>query len=386
MPMALKVLDLLSLPLLREGRVIAGAGGLSRQVRAVSFTDCPIVFSEEEYALTAKGDLYIFGYAPYRTELPKLLDRIRFYIRTRSSCCIVMIENLDEFPAEAAELADQSGYPIILLSDRIAYADVIRAVTEAIYLSEASAAMEKRADSLLYDPVSQAESADLAKHFFSFRQAVYGVCFLSAREAESRRGDLERELTSRLSRREVSLHLFRGQLFWAVGMDAPEELNALSSLLPTVAAGLFSDARMGVSAPHRGAGEFAQAMREAFQSCRISACRNRPVTCFGQEPYWELLYDLRHHPALARFCRETLRPLREYQEGHGVDLVETLRIFFQEDGSYKRTAAALFQHENTVRFRVNKAKNLLGMEEDSCRFTKEVSLAIDCLSFLSESS
>ncbi len=64
--MALKVSDLLTLPILRDGKVVAGAGGLARQVRAVSFTDNPIVFSEEEYALTAAGDLYIFGYAPYR--------------------------------------------------------------------------------------------------------------------------------------------------------------------------------------------------------------------------------------------------------------------------------------------------------------------------------
>ena len=61
--MALKVSDLLTLPILRDGQVIAGVGGLPRQVRAVSFNDDPIVFSAEEYALTAPGDLCIFDYA-----------------------------------------------------------------------------------------------------------------------------------------------------------------------------------------------------------------------------------------------------------------------------------------------------------------------------------
>ena len=61
--MELKVSDLLTLPILRDGQVIAGVGGLPRQVRAVSFNDDPIVFSAEEYALTAPGDLYIFDYA-----------------------------------------------------------------------------------------------------------------------------------------------------------------------------------------------------------------------------------------------------------------------------------------------------------------------------------
>ncbi len=140
--MALKVSDLLTLPILRDGKVVAGAGGLARQVRAVSFTDNPIVFSEEEYALTAAGDLYIFGYAPYRAAVPQLLNRMRFYIKTQSSCCIVMMEDFDQFPAEAIHLANNSSYPVILLSDKFAYANVIRTITEAIYLSEAGTVLE----------------------------------------------------------------------------------------------------------------------------------------------------------------------------------------------------------------------------------------------------
>lgn len=60
--MAVTVSDLLMLPLLREGKIVAGVGGLTKQVRAVSFSDCPIIFSEEEYKLTSEGDLYICSY------------------------------------------------------------------------------------------------------------------------------------------------------------------------------------------------------------------------------------------------------------------------------------------------------------------------------------
>ncbi len=242
----------------------------------------------------------------------------------------------------------------------------------------------QKADSLLYDVLSQKESADLAQHFFSFQQAAYFVCFLSVRNADRKRGNLERKLISRLRHRELRLHSIRGRIFLVFGMEAPEEWSTLSSLIKPVVNNLFPDGRLGISVPHRGADEFSQAMREAFQSCNISVCQGRTVTVFGQLPYLELLDDLRHHPALIRFCQQTLRPLREYQENHGIDLVDTLRIFFQEDGNYKRAATALFQHENTVRFRVAKAKSLLNMDEDNCRFTKEVSLAIDCLPFLED--
>ena len=376
--MALNISDLLMLPILREGRLVAGIGGLSRQVHAVSFTDSPIIFSEEEYALTAKGDLYIFGYTSYRTQLPQLLNRLRFYIRTQSSCCIVMMEDLDQFPDEAIGLANQSNYPVILLSDRIAYADVIRAITEAIYLNEANGAAEQKLARLLFDPLSPAESEAMAKSLCPFHQPGYLAAFLSAQGVQQSQGDLRRELASLMSRRELALFGFREQLLLIVGLDGHEEEERAQRLLLQAIEPLFPQFYLGVSTVHSGSETFAKAVREAFQSCRIGRYQQRPVTVFGQDSYWDLLYELRHHPALVRFQEETLRPLWAYQDNQGVDLVETLRAFFRCDGNYKRTAAALFQHENTVRFRVAKAKRLLGMEEDNCRFIKEASLAIDC--------
>lgn len=376
--MALNVSDLLTLPILREGRLAAGMGGLSHRVRAVSFTDCPIVFCEDEYALTKPGDLYIFNYTPYRMDREHLLNQLRFYIKTRSSCCIVMMENLAQFPDEAIDLANQSGYPVILLSDRIAYADVIRAITEAIYLNEANGAAEQKLARLLFDSLSPEDSEAIAKSFFSFRQPGYLAAFLSAQEVRRGQEDLRRELASRMNGREVALFGFREQLLLIVGLAGPEEERQTQKLLLQAMEPLFPQFYLGLSTVHFGAETFAQAVREAFQSCRIGRYQRRPVTLFGQDTYWNLLYELRHHPALVRFQEETLRPLWAYQDSQGVDLVETLREFFRCDGNYKRAAAALFQHENTVRFRVAKAKSLLGMEGDNCRFTREASLAIDC--------
>ncbi len=53
-----------------------------------------------------------------------------------------MMEDFDQFPAEAIHLANNSSYPVILLSDKFAYANVIRTITEAIYLSEAGTVLE----------------------------------------------------------------------------------------------------------------------------------------------------------------------------------------------------------------------------------------------------
>jgi DNA-binding PucR family transcriptional regulator len=55
---------------------------------------------------------------------------------------------------------------------------------------------------------------------------------------------------------------------------------------------------------------------------------------------------------------ETLGALADDDE-HNARLRDTLRIFLQENGSYKTTAERLILHKNTVQYRVRKAEETL---------------------------
>jgi len=380
--MAVMVSDLLTLPLLQEGRVIAGVGGLSRSVRAVSFSDYPIIFSEEEYDLTSKGDLYICSYYLFQESMEKLYDRIRFYIKTKSSCLIISVGLQEELSSDIIALANQNNYPLILVSDKIPYTAIIRTITEAIFLDETSAALENKVDSLLYDKLSSEEIAALAKHFYSFPSSDYIAAFFSLPESEHQIGNMRRELDSRFRGREFSLCRYKIFVFLIVQLKGKEDFATVKNLIHTSLNQLGTSYYLGFSTPHCRSSEFSSALRQAYQSCRIGIYQQQSITEFGQIPLLDLLYELRHSASLTRFCQNTLHPLMEYKEQHSIDLIETLRVFFQNNGNYKQTAADLFQHENTIRFRVGKAKSLLGMEKETYRFIKEVSLAIDCFPFL----
>ncbi len=385
--MAVTVSDLLSLPLLREGQIVAGVGGLTKQVRAVSFSDYPIIFSEEEYKLTSEGDLYICSYYLFQEDKEKLYNRIRFYTKTKSSCFIISISEQVDLPADSIALANENNYPIVLISDKIPYTAIIRTISEAIFLDETSYALEKKVDSLLYDNLSLEEESALAKHFYTSVAPYYLTAFFSLEEAVgiSRLGDVQKELTFRFSNREFTLCRYKKQLcLLVIPIEMEKDFTSVKKLLRVSLEYLGIPYYLGISGLHRNWSEFSAALRESYKSCRIGLYQRRSVTEFGQVPLADMLYDLRHSAALICFCQETLRPLWDYKRRHNIDLVETLRVFFRNDGSYKQTAVDLFLHENTVRFRVDKAKSLLGMEKDSCRFIKEVSLAIDCLLFLKE--
>jgi DNA-binding PucR family transcriptional regulator len=70
---------------------------------------------------------------------------------------------------------------------------------------------------------------------------------------------------------------------------------------------------------------------------------------------------------------ETLGTLADDDE-QGARLRDTLRVFLQENGSYKTTAERLVLHKNTVQYRIRKAEEGLGHSVSQNRLHIELAL------------
>ena len=70
---------------------------------------------------------------------------------------------------------------------------------------------------------------------------------------------------------------------------------------------------------------------------------------------------------------ETLGPLAD-DDDHNATLRDTLRVFLQENGSFKATAERLTLHKNTVQYRVRKAEESLGRPIGEDRLHVELAL------------
>lgn len=63
--------------------------------------------------------------------------------------------------------------------------------------------------------------------------------------------------------------------------------------------------------------------------------------------------------------KDCLRKLASYDRQHGASLLETVLELVRAEGNVRLVADCLFQHPNTIRYRVRKAKSLMGMEDAS---------------------
>ena len=88
--------------------------------------------------------------------------------------------------------------------------------------------------------------------------------------------------------------------------------------------------------------------------------------------YRLLLSAMSEDPAeLQRFYAETVEPLVAYDEQYETDLVQTLETFLDADGNVAGTAQRLFTHRHTIRYRLERVRELSGLDVGSTRRPRE---------------
>ncbi|MGE5262654.1 MAG: helix-turn-helix domain-containing protein [Acidobacteriota bacterium] len=97
---------------------------------------------------------------------------------------------------------------------------------------------------------------------------------------------------------------------------------------------------------------------------------------FGELNVYRLLFQLEYSPELVTFCNEIIGPLIEYDRAQGTDLVETLIAYFAHKGNLSQTAEALFVHRNTLLYRMERIKEISGLDLDNPETRLSIQLAL----------
>ena len=110
-------------------------------------------------------------------------------------------------------------------------------------------------------------------------------------------------------------------------------------------------------------------LRTAYQRARealhMALDFGRDRQYFDQMGIYRLLYSISDRELLLSFCEDTLRPLLEYDQAHDSLYLETLERYLKNDGSIRAVSEEMFTHRNTVLYRMNNIRGLLGTQLDT---------------------
>jgi sugar diacid utilization regulator len=128
-----------------------------------------------------------------------------------------------------------------------------------------------------------------------------------------------------------------------------------------------------------------RAGNEALLAANVAeGAPDKPILAFEETGAYRLLLPaMSEDPAeLQRFYAETVEPLVVYDEQYATDLVQTVEAFLEADGNVAGTAATLFTHRHTIRYRLERVRDLSGLDVSSTDGREKLSLGLKAMRVL----
>ncbi len=176
------------------------------------------------------------------------------------------------------------------------------------------------------------------------------------------------------------------------GDDPPEELAQmaleLASRVQRYVKGLLPDltVSVGIGRFKDDPAEISDAYSEAEVALEIGHRIHGPssVSTFEQTGTYKLLFRvMQEEPEeLETFYIETLAPVVAYDSRYGTELVSTLTTYLGNDASTAKTAADLFAHRHTIRYRLDRVKELTRLDVDKSEDRERLTLGIKAMQLL----
>jgi sugar diacid utilization regulator len=168
--------------------------------------------------------------------------------------------------------------------------------------------------------------------------------------------------------------------------DEATAARAAETLLHEMQAGLpgytFAIGRSRIT---EDPGELPRAASEALLAANVAegAAEGAPLAFEQTGAYRLLLSAMSENPSeLQRFYAETVEPLVAYDEQYETDLVLTLETFLEADGNVAGTAQRLFTHRHTIYYRLERVRELSGLDVSSSDGREKLSLGLKAMRVL----
>lgn len=155
--------------------------------------------------------------------------------------------------------------------------------------------------------------------------------------------------------------------------------EALDRDLPRSLAGL--SITISRSRPAAEAGEVERAVREARLALNVGEAEERSPIAFEDTGAYRLLLGTSDEELL-RFYAETVEPLVEYDEQYETDLVATVEAYLDSDANVPATAKQMFTHRHTIRYRLERVRDLSGHDATATEGRERLGLGIKAMRVL----
>lgn len=379
--MFITVGDAIKLPSFSTAKVIAGEKGLSRRIYRVSVAECPefpldVDIVGKDNLLFIDGDFFITSFYSLKDTPELLLQTIKLYNQFNSSGICIVLRYYKEIPESVIDYANRYDFPIITVDRATAYAEMISDITKAIYAPYNQQLACDILDQILSGNQSNEKMKKLA---YALDLKLKNNIIIFCIKYDDADNNMINNMINRLNVNQY-LHCvnYYDKIIAIVSsgrtFKRSEIENAKLSIIEVLDSFKISY-RIGVSNIYREIHYLKDAIQNAIIACDICEFMDKTVLSYDNAGVYKLLMKIPDKSFLKEYYNSIIMPVCQYDRLNKGHLFNTMMCYAKNGGDIKKTADDLYQHENTIRYRINKIKAILDREDNNLQFCEDICLA-----------
>ena len=152
-----------------------------------------------------------------------------------------------------------------------------------------------------------------------------------------------------------------------------------------------TDFQIGIGKSVEGYQRLKESYYEASQAIKyieiirqVTGDKNKSVVHYSNLGFFQIFGEIDDVTELERYIPETLKKLYLYDDEHKGELITTLQMYLRNNQSIKKTASAMFVHYRTISYRLEKIKQISGINFDNANEVLAVSNGLIIYKMLKE--
>ncbi|KGJ48306.1 MULTISPECIES: PucR family transcriptional regulator [Paraclostridium] len=236
--------------------------------------------------------------------------------------------------------------------------------------------LEMRISSLLESNLSNSDIHNTLKSInYSFLKYVTAIyCY-----SENINDSWNKNLIDLLSKNKATTCLpFKNGLLLLITYNSisKSELNKMLDFYINHIKYNINDSIIGISDNYIPITSCKNAINQALISSSSYSISNEKIIKYNSLGIYSLLMCCKDLEEAKELYSNIMKPILDYDKANKSFLLETLISFVNHDGDYKKVSSELFQHENTIRYRILKVKSILNLDKSNIEFYEKISIGV----------
>ena len=363
-------------------KMVCGKGGLSRRISSVGILDY-------EFLPEVRGKFKHYNFDPEQLVVSTLMyarddqrlisDAIRDLINAGVSGLVIKDIFKVKIPDTMLRYAEARNFPIFIFDSKEPFVeDIIFDVKSAILRQESADRTEMELDFITSDTTGEQEVYDHARLLCPSFETQHKVYYMLLGD------DFGRNSFADQFRRFESTELFipeclfapyeRGLLYitsWEHNSRLGDE--EVLDLLIQISGSMYHP--IGISDTHYYLGELGRSIKEAMYASLTADESSEKYIRFDDLGLLKIVFPLSDDPVMTEFSEKILEPIRDFDLENNGKLLETLAAWSEHGMSFPEAASVLHQHENTLRYRMDKISQITGLDFKKAADSQQLNMA-----------